>query len=133
MYTYQETHDKIKDFLFKTNLQMLCQEICKGRCCKETGCSDCNTGDPRRLGCVTYICQDLIDIFPELEIINRINEQVLVFLDDLIGDINKFYSEDYSDYVKSKILIEKELVDSLDNINKLKIKSNIYSMMKLFR
>jgi len=62
--SYDETLEKVEEFIESSGVRKVCEEICKGRCCTECPKKvkeKCLTSKIRNLSCSTYICRNVIE------------------------------------------------------------------------
>ena len=128
-YTYQETLDIVEKFMIETGVREYCETICKGKCCGSCYESKyaCRKNEGRRLSCSTMICNKLVNfLFTEKEkelYTNCDLDMWHTFIRDC--DLRDIYFDIYTDYVKKKFKIAKQLFSFIDRMNIKEVKSKV--------
>ena len=124
--TYEETLDKIEEFMRKSELRDFCTKVCQGHCCQGcfTSSQACHKNEGRRLSCSIFLCYSLEElVFDKAEkvIYNNLKGAIVNELQRITsGDI---YFDTHDESVRQAFSIEQDIIeqDILDALLKINV------------
>jgi len=138
---YEETLNKVENFMVKSGIREFCTEVCQGYCCGNCYNSKnaCHRNEGRRLSCSVFLCANLRNLifsshanmkaYIEMErvIIHKLSE-ILVAGKNPYIDICRHPHNKES---RNKFSIDGKSLDILDKINLEEIKNKLRAIRNI--
>lgn len=134
--TYEETLDKVEEFMRKSDLRDFCSDICQGCCCSDcfTSKNACHKNEGRRLSCSAYLCLNLKTLVlnnEEIEIYSSFERSLTTNLQAVAFDSEKIYFSPHSEYMKKAFSMKQTYLDKLNKINIENVRERVSALKSM--